>query len=80
MDEIPVGFGDVHGVEASEAGGVVDKAVEAAFLTVYTRRPGAKEQTYFEERLHGTSGDERSDRLEDIFWALVNSTEFKWNH
>jgi hypothetical protein len=55
-------------------------AVEAAFLAVYTRRPSERELAYFEERLRGTKGDERSARLEDIFWAFVNSTEFKWNH
>jgi hypothetical protein len=55
-------------------------AVEVAFLTVFTRRPSAREAAHFEERLRGTKGSERGQRLEDIFWALVNSTEFKWNH
>ncbi len=55
-------------------------AVETAFLTVYTRRPSERESAYFEGRLRGTRGDERGARLEDLFWALVNSTEFKWNH
>jgi hypothetical protein len=55
-------------------------AVECAFLTVYTRRPSPREAAHFEGRLSGTRGNERSQRLEDIFWALVNSTEFKWNH
>jgi hypothetical protein len=55
-------------------------AIETAFLTVFTRRPTGEEASYFEERVHGTRGAERSQRLEDIFWAFVNSTEFKWNH
>ena len=55
-------------------------AVETAFLAVYTRRPNEQEAAHFVERLRGTRGNERSQRLEDIFWALVNSTEFKWNH
>jgi hypothetical protein len=55
-------------------------AVECAFLVVYTRRPSEREAAHFAGRLRGTSGDERSQRLEDLFWALVNSTEFKWNH
>ncbi len=55
-------------------------AVETAFLAVYTRRPSPTEAAYFENRLRGTRGTERSQRLEDIFWAFVNSTEFKWNH
>jgi hypothetical protein len=55
-------------------------AVETAFLTVYTRRPNNRERAYFEARLGGARGDERGHRLEDLFWAFVNSTEFKWNH
>jgi hypothetical protein len=55
-------------------------AVETAFLVVLSRRPNAREAAHFEERLQGAIGRERSERLEDIFWALVNSTEFKWNH
>src|SRR5689334_18683183 len=30
VDEVPVGFGDIERVEAGEAGGVVDEAIEAA--------------------------------------------------
>jgi hypothetical protein len=55
-------------------------AVETAYLAVYTRRPSEREWGHFEEKLHGTRGDERGQRLEDMFWAFVNSTEFKWNH
>jgi hypothetical protein len=55
-------------------------AVEVAYLAVYTRRPSDRERAWFEKRLEGTSGQQRSARLEDIFWAFVNSTEFKWNH
>ncbi|HKI32766.1 MAG TPA: DUF1549 domain-containing protein [Gemmataceae bacterium] len=55
-------------------------AVETAFLAVFTRRPSAREAAHFEGRLQGSTGNERSERLEDVFWALVNSTEFKWNH
>jgi hypothetical protein len=56
------------------------RAAEAAFLAVFTRRPTEREAGYFEGRLGGTAGHERSERLEDVFWALVNSTEFKCNH
>ena len=35
---------------------------------------------HFEARLKGTRGDERSKRMTDLFWTLVNSTEFSWNH
>lgn len=56
-------------------------AVETAYLAVLTRRPTATEASHFEQRLAGAADDqERSRRLEDLYWALVNSTEFSWNH
>jgi hypothetical protein len=55
-------------------------AVEAAYLAVLTRRPTPEEATHFTGRLAGTSGDERKDRLSDLYWIMMNSTEFSWNH
>lgn len=55
-------------------------AVEAAFLTILTRRPSEQEPGYFEDRLRGSKGDERKRRLTDLYWSLINSTEFSWNH
>jgi hypothetical protein len=55
-------------------------AVETAYLSVLTRRPTAEEAAHFEARLAGSKGKERSGRLEDLFWTLINSTEFSWNH
>jgi len=57
-----------------------DKAVETTYLTVLTRHPSADESAYFRKLLAGAKGDERSKRLEDLYWVLVNSTEFSWNH
>jgi hypothetical protein len=56
------------------------KAVEVAYLTVLTRRPTPEELAHFENRLAGTKGQERKDRLTDLFWTLLNATEFSWNH
>jgi hypothetical protein len=56
------------------------RAVEVAFLTVLTRRPTADEAGHFSARLAGTRGNTRSDQLSDLYWALLNSTEFSWNH
>jgi hypothetical protein len=36
--------------------------------------------THFAARLAGSTGDARIAVLEDIFWVLLNSTEFSWNH
>ncbi len=54
-------------------------AVETAYLTTLTRRPTAEESSYFVERLRAATL-KRSQLMEDIFWTLLNSTEFSWNH
>jgi hypothetical protein len=55
-------------------------AVRIAYLAVLTRAPTPAEADHFVERLAGSSGTERARRLEDLYWALINSTEFSWNH
>jgi hypothetical protein len=56
-------------------------AVEAVYLTVLTRRPTEEEAEHFEQVLaRGDDRLSRGQRLEDVFWALINSTEFSWNH
>ena len=55
------------------------KAVEVAYLAALSRRPTAAEAAHFEATLADTR-IKRSQRLEDLFWALINSTEFSWNH
>lgn len=57
-----------------------DRAVEAAYLTVLTRRPTPDERGHFTARLAGTTNDARHHAVEDLFWTLLNSTEFAWNH
>jgi hypothetical protein len=57
-----------------------EKAVEIAYLTVLTRRPTTEEMSHFKARLGGASGQARRDRLTDLFWTLLNGTEFSWNH
>lgn len=57
-----------------------DAAVEAAYLAVFTRRPSSEELSLFRTRLEGTRGDERANELEDLYWTLLNSSEFSWNH
>jgi hypothetical protein len=55
------------------------KAVEVAYLAVLSRRPTPEEAAHFEQFLADKS-EGRPQRLEDLYWALVNSTEFSWNH
>ncbi len=54
-------------------------AVETAYLTTLSRRPTPEESSYFVERL-GAATLKRAQLMEDIFWTLLNSTEFSWNH
>ncbi|MGL4462527.1 MAG: DUF1549 domain-containing protein, partial [Planctomycetia bacterium] len=55
--------------------------VETAFLVVLTRRPTPEETRHFAELSAAADGVEARDSvMEDMFWALINSTEFSWNH
>jgi hypothetical protein len=55
-------------------------AIETSYLAVLTRRPSAAEREHFEHRLAGTTGAARSAALADLYWTLLNATEFSWNH
>ena len=55
------------------------RAVEAAYLAVLTRRPTPEEAAHFEKSL-AEPGAKRTARLEDLYWALLNSSEFSWDH
>jgi hypothetical protein len=56
-------------------------AVETAYLTVLTRRPTPAEAEHFQNSLTDSAdGASRAQRLEDLYWALINATEFSWNH
>jgi hypothetical protein len=54
-------------------------AVEVAYLAVLTRRPTPEESAHFEELLADPALP-RGQRMEDLYWTLLNSTEFSWNH
>ena len=55
-------------------------AVETAYLSTLNRLPTGAELNAFCDRLHETKGKARSQAMSSIFWALINSTEFQWNH
>ena len=57
-----------------------EKAIEAAYLAVLTRRPTGEELQHFKVRLADREHRNRAQALEDLYWVLVNSTEFSWNH
>lgn len=55
-------------------------AVEAAYLCVLCRKPTPEEAQELAKRLVGKVDAARREALEDLFWVLINSTEFSWNH
>ncbi len=56
-------------------------AVEAAYLAVFTRRPSVDEASHFTALLaSGKSNNARSNTMTDLYWTLMNATEFSWNH
>ncbi len=58
-----------------------DGKVEALFLAALTRQPTPAERDQFTSYVDrgGPSGD-RKKALADVFWVLLNSTEFLFNH
>lgn len=56
------------------------KAIETAYLTVLSRRPTVEEADHFAAGLRETRRSRRQQGMEDLFWDLLNSTEFSWNH
>jgi hypothetical protein len=56
-------------------------AVEAAYLSIFTRRPTPAEATHFTSLLATSkSRSARSTAMSDLYWTLLNATEFSWNH
>ncbi|MEZ6063008.1 MAG: DUF1549 and DUF1553 domain-containing protein [Planctomycetaceae bacterium] len=58
-----------------------DDRLETLFMATVTRRPTVEEHTRFGQYLKsgGATGDSAA-ALSDIFWALLNSSEFLLNH
>jgi hypothetical protein len=57
-----------------------EDAVRITYLCVLTRLPTKTERDHFILAIHGANAEQRERVLEDLFWTLINSTEFSWNH
>ncbi|MFO1482902.1 MAG: DUF1553 domain-containing protein [Verrucomicrobiaceae bacterium] len=56
-------------------------AVEAAYLSIFTRRPTPVESDHFTHLLaDAKSTNARYNAMADLYWTLMNATEFSWNH
>ncbi|HYG78568.1 MAG TPA: DUF1549 domain-containing protein [Planctomycetota bacterium] len=55
-----------------------EQFIEEIFLSTVSRRPDAKELAAVKAAL--AAGDNRDEVLRDLFWALLNSKEFAFNH
>jgi hypothetical protein len=57
------------------------KRIEALFLATLSRLPSDEETATMQEHVDKASpGVERKQAFADIFWVLLNSTEFALNH
>lgn len=55
-----------------------ETAIETVFLATLSRRPTDDEYKYFLDRFDET--DKRQDAVMQLYWSLINSLEFGWNH
>lgn len=58
----------------------IEKGVESVYLATLCRRPDAEEISYFRERIEPLNKEEQNTRFLDLYWTLINSLEFAWNH
>ena len=80
-DQTSVENGEVLGAIADAPFLTTEKKVEALFLAALTRKPTDEEKEAFGSYVErgGPSGD-KNKSLADVFWVLLNSTEFLFNH
>ena len=83
-----VGVLDLRATFETDNGAVIDapfldteKKVDAVFLAALTREPSPEERERFSSYVErgGPTGDKKK-ALADVFWVLLNSTEFLFNH
>jgi hypothetical protein len=57
-----------------------DRQVEDLYLTALSRYPTDGERQMMVEYCRDDAATEHARRLGDVFWVLLNSAEFRWNH
>jgi hypothetical protein len=56
-----------------------NRTIEVAYLAILTRRPTDPERDHFLQFLRSKDLSQ-VQKVQDLTWALINSTEFSWNH
>lgn len=56
------------------------EAIELVFLSVLNRYPTDSERAEFSAHLTGKKNNARAQAIGDMTWAMLNTTEFSWNH
>ncbi|MHC4877189.1 MAG: DUF1549 domain-containing protein [Planctomycetota bacterium] len=57
-----------------------NEAIDTAYLVCFSRKPTEPEREHFLMQLSGVNRKARGRVVEDMFWSLLNSPEFSWNH
>jgi hypothetical protein len=57
-----------------------EPCIELCFLVCLTRRPTAEELAALAPSFENIPDNQRSEVVEDLYWALFNAPEFSWNH
>lgn len=54
--------------------------IEILYLTALARKPTSAELTAFDKAFHNSNDRDPIHGMQDVFWALLNSNEFIFNH
>ncbi|MEL7495982.1 MAG: DUF1553 domain-containing protein [Planctomycetota bacterium] len=57
-----------------------ETTVETVYLATLSRRPNQDEKERFIAVVEDKFGNDRKREVLDIYWSLINSAEFRWNH
>ena len=61
------------------SGGKYSKSVEHLFMTGLSRKPSGKEKDLAKKFLAARNGDMK-EALRDVWWVILNTNEFIFNH
>ncbi|MGI8603020.1 MAG: DUF1549 domain-containing protein [Verrucomicrobiales bacterium] len=62
-----------------KAGGTPEQVIDDLYIRCFSRKPTDQERVQLMAAVNETP-DQKQQALEDVFWALMNSKEFMFNH